>query len=68
VAAVVADGVEAGELVEFCKDNLASFKKPKRVEFVPSLPKNAYGKVLRRELRERFASVGVEASPAGEAV
>jgi long-chain acyl-CoA synthetase len=31
-----------------------SFKKPKRIEFVIELPKNAYGKVLRRDLRDRF--------------
>lgn len=41
-------------LIEFCKSRLASFKKPKRVEIVDALPKNAYGKVLRRELQERY--------------
>jgi len=41
-------------LIEFCKGRLASFKKPKRVELVDELPKNAYGKVLRRELKERY--------------
>ncbi len=30
--------------------NFASFKKPKRIEFLPELPKNAYGKVLRLRL------------------
>ncbi len=44
------------ELIEFCKGRLASFKKPKSVEIVADLPKNAYGKVLRRELRERYRS------------
>jgi acyl-CoA synthetase (AMP-forming)/AMP-acid ligase II len=44
---------EAGMLA-FCKEHLASFKKPKHVYVVPELPKNAYGKVLRRTLRERF--------------
>ena len=43
------------ELIEFCKQHLASFKKPKRIELVDQLPKNAYGKVLRRELKERYA-------------
>ena len=37
---------------------LASFKCPKKVFFVDSLPKNATGKVLRRQLRERFARQG----------
>ena len=49
-------GVDAASLIAFCRDHLASFKKPKRIEFVSELPKNAYGKVLRRELRDRFNS------------
>ena len=44
--------VSAEEIIEYCKDHLASYKKPQSVEFLPSLPKNAYGKVLKRELRE----------------
>ena len=48
------------ELIEFCKGQLASFKKPRRVALVESLPKNAYGKVLRRELKEHYASEGVK--------
>jgi acyl-CoA synthetase (AMP-forming)/AMP-acid ligase II len=54
--AIVAEGPgldEAGVLA-YCKDNLASFKKPKRVIFLDDLPKNAYGKVLRRDLRQQF--------------
>jgi acyl-CoA synthetase (AMP-forming)/AMP-acid ligase II len=55
-AAVVASApVDAGELIEHCRAHIASFKKPTRIEFVDALPRNAYGKVLRRELRERFA-------------
>lgn len=42
------------ELIAFCKDRLASFKKPRSVDFVSELPKSANGKVLRRELRERY--------------
>ncbi len=42
------------EIIEFCKRNLASYKKPTSVEFVDELPKTASGKVLKRELRERF--------------
>jgi long-chain acyl-CoA synthetase len=51
------DGVApvTGEtLVNYCRENLASFKKPKSVHILPELPKNAYGKVLRRELKARF--------------
>lgn len=42
------------DLIEFCKANLASYKKPKSVEFVAELPYGPSGKVLKRELRERF--------------
>jgi acyl-CoA synthetase (AMP-forming)/AMP-acid ligase II len=48
--------VDADTLIAFCRDHLGSFKKPKRIEFVTELPKNAYGKVLRRDLRDRFNS------------
>ena len=42
------------EIIGFCQERLASYKKPRSVEFLPSLPKNAYGKVLKRELREPY--------------
>jgi acyl-CoA synthetase (AMP-forming)/AMP-acid ligase II len=42
------------EIVEHCRRHLASYKKPQSVEFLTALPKNAYGKVLKRELRDRF--------------
>jgi acyl-CoA synthetase (AMP-forming)/AMP-acid ligase II len=35
-----------------CAERLAGYKKPRRWEFVGSLPKNGYGKVLKRELRQ----------------
>ncbi|MDR6788015.1 acyl-CoA synthetase (AMP-forming)/AMP-acid ligase II [Sphingomonas sp. BE138] len=41
-------------LINFTRDHIASFKKPKHVVFVESLPKSAYGKVLKRELRDQF--------------
>jgi acyl-CoA synthetase (AMP-forming)/AMP-acid ligase II len=41
------------ELIQHCRARLASYKKPRSIEFVEELPKNAYGKVLKRELRER---------------
>lgn len=40
------------DIVEFCAKKLAKFKVPKKVEFVPELPKTLIGKVLRRKLRE----------------
>jgi len=42
------------ELIAFCKDHLASYKKPKQVVFVDELPRNAAGKILKRELRDRL--------------
>lgn len=42
------------DIIEHCRRHLASYKKPAAVEFLPELPKNAYGKVLKRELREPF--------------
>jgi len=42
------------EIINFCKGYLASYKKPKSVEFVDTIPKNPYGKVLKREIRERY--------------
>jgi long-chain acyl-CoA synthetase len=42
------------EIIEHCLRSLASYKKPASVEFLAELPKNAYGKVLKRELREPF--------------
>jgi len=46
------------ELVDWCRERLASFKKPDHLAFVDELPRNPLGKVLRRELRDRFGSNG----------
>ncbi|MDI6753155.1 MAG: AMP-binding protein, partial [Thermodesulfobacteriota bacterium] len=42
------------EIINFCKEYLANYKKPKSVEFIDAIPKNPYGKVLKRELREKY--------------
>ena len=42
------------EIIEHCKKHLASFKKPQSVTFIEELPKSAYGKILRRVLKEPF--------------
>jgi acyl-CoA synthetase (AMP-forming)/AMP-acid ligase II len=42
------------ELIEHCRQRLASFKKPESVVFVEELPRNPLGKVLKRVLREQF--------------
>ncbi len=44
------------ELDRLCIESIARFKRPKAYRFVESLPKNSYGKVLKRELRERLAA------------
>jgi fatty-acyl-CoA synthase len=48
-----------GEIKEFCQGKLARYKIPKSVLFTDSIPRNAYGKVLKEELRNRFISKGV---------
>ena len=44
--------VNEEELIAFCKEHLPTFKLPKKVQFIQSLPKNLLGKVLRAELRK----------------
>jgi len=46
------------ELIAFLKERLASYKVPKRVVFMDSLPISAAGKILKRELRKQFAGEG----------
>jgi acyl-CoA synthetase (AMP-forming)/AMP-acid ligase II len=48
------------ELVDLCRDHLAGYKKPRYFRFQESLPKNAYGKILKRELREAVAKLDIE--------
>lgn len=56
VAFVVTDGAEPPkeELDRTCLDRIARFKRPKEYHFVESLPTNNYGKILKRELRDRL--------------
>ncbi|AZQ39548.1 acyl-CoA synthetase [Streptomyces cyaneochromogenes] len=55
-AVVVPRGeVTEAELIDHAREKLAHFKAPKRVVFVDELPRNASGKILKRELRERLA-------------
>jgi fatty-acyl-CoA synthase len=44
------------DVVDHCSQHMAGFKVPKAVVFVDALPKNPSGKLLKRELRQRFAS------------
>jgi long-chain acyl-CoA synthetase len=58
VHAVVAlkEGAQASadELIAFCRERVARYKAPKSVEFLDILPKNPAGKILKRELREKY--------------
>ncbi|MCU4186653.1 long-chain-fatty-acid--CoA ligase [Acidiferrimicrobium sp. IK] len=58
-AAVVArpgSGLTSGALIAFCRKRLAHYKCPTTVDFHDALPRNASGKVLKRELRARYWS------------
>ena len=44
-----------GEIIQIAKENLASYQKPRSVEFVDALPKAPTGKILKRELREKHS-------------
>jgi fatty-acyl-CoA synthase len=48
---VAAADLTPGELIQYCRGRIASFKKPREVILVTDLPKNAAGKILKRELR-----------------
>jgi fatty-acyl-CoA synthase len=56
VVAFVVGTASAAELDAHSLGRIARFKRPKRYEFVDEIPKNSYGKVLKRELRERLIS------------
>lgn len=53
---VLKDGAKASEeeLIDFCKEHLASFKKPRSVEFRDVLPKTGSGKIRKAEIREQY--------------
>ena len=53
---VLKPGVQAteAEIIDFCKDNLASYKKPRSVDFVSSLPRVGAEKIARNKLREKY--------------
>lgn len=55
---VVKEGqtLTAEGVIDFCRGKLADFKIPKSVAFVDQLPRTAAGKVLKRELREKYGN------------
>jgi fatty-acyl-CoA synthase len=58
-AVVVREGeaLTEADVIAFCRGRLAGFKTPKHVVIVDELPKNASGKIVKRDLRERFADL-----------
>jgi len=48
--------VAEAELLRWCAEELAGYKKPKHIVFMSELPKNSTGKVMKNELRARFRS------------
>lgn len=53
---VLREGAALGaeDVVSHCSEKLAGFKRPRHVRFVPALPKNASGKILKRELKNKI--------------
>ena len=54
VALAAGQEVTEAELIAYCKEHIASYKKPKLVDFIDELPKNNYGKIVKRELRAPY--------------
>jgi acyl-CoA synthetase (AMP-forming)/AMP-acid ligase II len=42
------------DVIEFCRDNLASYKKPRLVKFLDALPRTSIGKIAKAELRDPY--------------
>ncbi len=47
------------ELMDFCKEQLASYKLPKQIHFVNELPRNGSNKLIRRKLKEHIIKEGL---------
>lgn len=55
--------VTTAELDRHCLAHMARFKRPKRYEFLATLPKNAYGKIVKTALREHLNGKQEESTP-----
>ena len=58
--------VGAEELIEFCRSQLAGYKRPRSVRFVQELPKTPTGKILRRQVRDAHRSKATALADATE--
>jgi len=52
------EDVDDNEIMDYCRSRLAGFKRPRSVVFIDSLPRNQMGKVLKKELREKYGKLG----------
>jgi acyl-CoA synthetase (AMP-forming)/AMP-acid ligase II len=50
------NSVTGAEIIDFCRERIASYKKPSHVVFIEALPRNASGKVLKRTLRDQIST------------
>jgi acyl-CoA synthetase (AMP-forming)/AMP-acid ligase II len=57
------DHAAAADIVAFARKSLAGYKLPKSVEFLQDLPRGPTGKILRRELRDRYRSAPLTSNP-----
>jgi len=48
------DSVTEADLITFCTENIARYKRPKSIDIVDDLPKSNYGKILKRKLRDPY--------------
>ena len=48
--------ISPDDIIEFCRKRLAGFKCPKKIFIAKALEKNPSGKILKRELREKYAA------------
>jgi acyl-CoA synthetase (AMP-forming)/AMP-acid ligase II len=55
VVTKVGEKLTEDEVIQFCRERLASYKKPTKVIFMDALPRNASGKVKRNELRDKLS-------------
>jgi acyl-CoA synthetase (AMP-forming)/AMP-acid ligase II len=55
-AVVVRQPVTEAELLAFCKERLADFKRPKQIHITEAIPRTATGKIQRRVVAQAFAS------------
>ena len=56
LAAFVVGDVSEDDVIAACKEELASYKVPKRVKIVDELPRTSTGKVLKRDLVDKLDS------------